>query len=223
MNNEIKTDNFTISDSSPAYIIAEIGINHNGQYDLAKKLIIESARAGANAVKFQKRDANSIMIKEKINSNPIGYLSKNVDDISTDQPDYGNWSYPDIRLELTDDNYRNLQKVASEEGVDFFASPWDEKSLDFLVDLNVPLLKIASVEIKNYQFLEKISNCDIPLILSTGTADEKEVETAFELLSKKSKDIILLQCTSAYPSKFSEIDLRVIDTFKKKYNCLVGF
>ena len=124
---------------------------------LAKKLIIESARAGANAVKFQKRDANSIMIKEKINSNPIGYLSKNVDDISTDQPDYGNWSYPDIRLELTDDNYRNLQKVASEEGVDFFASPWDEKSLDFLVDLNVPLLKIASVEIKNYQFLEKIS------------------------------------------------------------------
>ena len=223
MSTEIKIDNFIISENSQTYIIAEIGINHNGQYELAKELIIESAKAGANAVKFQKRDANSIMIKENINPNPIGYLSKKVDDISTDQPDYGNWSYPDVRLELTDDEYRKLQKVAYEEGVDFFASPWDEKSLDFLIELKVPLLKIASVEIKNYQFLEKLSKSNIPLILSTGTADEKEVDTAFKLLKKNSKDIILLQCTSAYPSKFEEIDLRVIDTFKKKYNCLVGF
>lgn len=223
MSKEIKTNNFTISENSPAYIIAEIGINHNGQYELAKQLIIESAKAGANAVKFQKRDANSIMVQENINHNPVGYLSKKVDDISTDQPDYGNWSYPDIRLELTNDDYRNLQKVANDEGVDFFASPWDEKSLDFLIDLKVPLLKIASVEIKNYQFLEKISKCKIPLILSTGTADELEVDKAFKLLSKNSKNVILLQCTSAYPSKFNEIDLKVINTFKKQYNCLVGF
>ena len=119
MNKEIKTDNFTISENSPAYIIAEIGINYNGQYELAKQLIIESAKAGANAVKFQKRDANSIMIKENINPNPIGYLSKKVDDISTDQPDYGSWSYPDIRLELTENDYKKLQKVARDEGVDF--------------------------------------------------------------------------------------------------------
>ena len=101
MNKEIKTDNFIISENSPAYIIAEIGINHNGQYELAKQLIIESAKAGANAVKFQKRDANSIMIKENINPNPIGYLSKKVDDISTDQPDYGS----------------NLKKVADHLGI----------------------------------------------------------------------------------------------------------
>ena len=223
MSKKIKTDNFIISENSPAYIIAEIGINHNGQYELAKQLIIESAKAGANAVKFQKRDANSIMIKENINPNPIGYLSKKIDDISTGQPDYGSWSYPDIRLELTENDYKKLQKVARDAGVDFFASPWDEKSLNFLIELKVPLIKIASVEIKNYQFLEKLSKSDIPLILSTGTANEKEVDAAFKLLKKNSNNIILLQCTSAYPSKFEEIDLNVINTFKKQYNCIVGF
>jgi N,N'-diacetyllegionaminate synthase len=223
MNKIIKTDNFLISENSQTYIIAEIGINHNGQYKLAEQLIIESAKAGANAVKFQKRDAKSIMVKEKINSNPIGYLSKRVDDISTDQPDYGNWSYPDIRLELSENEYRKLQNVARDEGVDFFASPWDQKSLEFLVEIKVPLIKIPSVEIKNYQFLEKLSKSKIPLILSTGTADEKEVDKAYKLISKNTSDIILLQCTSAYPSKFEEIDLKVIETFKKKYNCLVGF
>ena len=75
------------------------------------------------------------MIKEKINLNPVGYLSKNEKNISKDQPDYGNWSYPDIRLELTDNDYYKLQKVAKNEGVDFFASPWDEKSLKLLIEL----------------------------------------------------------------------------------------
>ena len=92
-----------------------------------------------------------------------------------------------------------------------------------MIELKVPLIKIASVEIKNYQFLEKLSKSDIPLILSTGTADEKEVDAAFKLLKKNSNNIILLQCTSAYPSKFEEIDLNVINTFKKQYNCIVGF
>ena len=149
MKKKIETHNFTISEDRPTYVIAEIGINHNGKFDLAEKLIVKSAKAGVNAVKFQKRDANSIMIKEKINPNPVGYLSKNEKNISKDQPDYGNWSYPDIRLELTDNEYYKLQKVAKNEGVDFFASPWDEKSLKFLIELKVPIIKIPSVEIKN--------------------------------------------------------------------------
>ena len=133
MNKQIKTDNFSIGKGTKTYVIAEIGINHNGKYDLAEKLIVESAKAGVNAVKFQKRDASSIMIKKNINKNPIGYLSSNENDISKEQPKYGSWSYPDIRLELSEDEYYKLQKVAKNEGVDFFASPWDEKSLDFLV------------------------------------------------------------------------------------------
>jgi N,N'-diacetyllegionaminate synthase len=223
MNKEIKTKNFEISENSPTYIIAEIGINHNGKFNLAEKLIVESAKAGVNGVKFQKRDASSIMIKQKINLSPVGYLSSDENDISTDQPEYGNWSYPDIRLELKDEDYIKLQKVADNEGVDFFASPWDEKSLNFLKEINVPIIKIPSVEIKNFELLEKYSKCGKPLILSTGTATQSDIDAALKVLKDNTNNIILLQCTSSYPSKFNEIDLKVINSFKNKYGCLVGF
>ena len=223
MNKEIKTKNFEISENSPTYIIAEIGINHNGKFNLAEKLIVESAKAGVNGVKFQKRDASSIMIKKKINLSPVGYLSSDEKDISTDQPEYGNWSYPDIRLELKDEDYIKLQKVADNEGVDFFASPWDEKSLNFLKEINVPIIKIPSVEIKNFELLEKYSKCGKPIILSTGTATQSDIDAALKILKENTNNIILLQCTSSYPSKFNEIDLKVINTFKNKYGCLVGF
>ena len=219
----IKTKNRTINNTSPTYIIAEIGINHNGRYDLAEKLIIESAKAGVDAVKFQKRDAKSIMIEKNINSNPKGYLSKNENDISIDQPEYGSWSYPDTRLELSEEDYIKLKDVAENLNVDFFASPWDQKSLEFLIKIGISIVKIPSVEITNYDYLEKFSKIDIPIILSTGTANEEEVDKALNLLSKNNNKIILLQCTSAYPSKFEEIDLNVIQTYKEKYKCLVGF
>ena len=223
MEKTIKTTKRVISATSPTYIIAEIGINHNGRFDLAKKLIIESAKAGVDAVKFQKRDANSIMIKKNINVNPKGYLSENEKDISTDQPEYGSWSYPDTRLELSEDDYKKLKIVAEDTNVDFFASPWDEKSLDFLISLGISILKIPSVEIKNYEFLEKFSKTNLPIILSTGTANEDEVDFALKLLTKDNQKVILLQCTSAYPSKFEEIDLKVIKSFQSKYNCIVGY
>ena len=180
----IKTKNRTINNTSPTYIIAEIGINHNGRYDLAEKLIIESAKAGVDAVKFQKRDAKSIMIEKNINSNPKGYLSKNENDISIDQPEYGSWSYPDTRLELSEEDYIKLKDVAENLNVDFFASPWDQKSLEFLIKIGISIVKIPSVEITNYDYLEKFSKIDIPIILSTGTANEEEVDKALNLLSK---------------------------------------
>jgi len=223
METNIKTSNKTISEKSATYIIAEIGINHNGSYDLAEKLIIESAKAGVDAVKFQKRDAKSIMINKNINPNPKGYLSKNETDISTDQPEYGSWSYPDTRLELSEQDYKKLKKVADKLNVDFFASPWDEKSLNFLIELGISIIKIPSVEITNYDYLEKFANTKLPIILSTGTANEEEVDKALKLLSKNNNKIILLQCTSSYPSKFEEIDLNVIQSYKEKYKCIVGF
>ena len=147
---EIVVGDRIIGNHHPTYIIAEIGINHNGSMDIAKQLIIESAKAGVDAVKFQKRNASSIMIENKINSDPIGYLSKSVDDISTDQPEYGSWSYPDLRVELSKENFKDLQKISKDNNVEFFASPWDEESLDFLLELNLNILKIPSVEITNY-------------------------------------------------------------------------
>mgnify|MGYP001372744346 CR=1 FL=1 len=212
-----------IGGDSPTYIIAEIGINHNGRFDIAKKLIEESAKAGVDAVKFQKRDAESIMIKKNINKDPIGYLSKNENDISSEQPKYGSWSYPDLRVELSDDDYIELQKISFKNGVDFFASPWDEKSLEFLINIDVPIIKIPSVEIKNLSFLEKCSQSDTPIILSTGTATQKDVDQALDILKSNNDSVILLQCTSAYPSKLDEIDLNVINTFIEKYSCPIGF
>ncbi len=212
-----------IGGNSGTYIIAEIGINHNGSFDIAKKLIIESAKAGVDAVKFQKRDAGEIMISSKINQNPIGYLSKNENDISKEQPKYGSWSYPDLRVELSEKDFIELQKISKNEGVDFFASPWDEKSLNFLVQINVPVIKIPSVEIKNLNFIEKCSQQKKPIILSTGTANQEDVDKALSILKKNCNEIILLQCTSSYPSKFNEIDLNVINTFKNKYKIPIGF
>jgi len=222
-NNEIKVGNCYIGNNHPTYIIAEIGINHNGSMEIAKQLIEESARAGVDAVKFQKRTASSIMIKENINDNPIGYLSKSIDDISTDQPKYGSWSYPDSRVELSEENFRDLQQFSKKHNVEFFASPWDEESLDFLLELNLNILKIPSVEITNYEFLEKFSKTNLPIILSTGTALMKDIDKALEILSEGDSEIMILQCTSAYPSKFEEIDLNVINTFKDKYENVIGY
>ena len=220
---EIKISDRIIGNNHPTYVIAEIGINHNGNMEIAKQLIEESAKAGVDAVKFQKRNASSIMIKDNINVNPIGYLSQSVNDISTDQPAYGSWSYPDSRVELSEENFRELQKFSKEHNVEFFASPWDEESLDFLLELNLNILKIPSVEITNYEFLEKFSKTNLPIILSTGTALIDDIDKALDILSKGGSEIMILQCTSAYPSKFAEIDLNVIKTFKEKYENVIGY
>lgn len=212
-----------IGEGQPAYIIAEVGINHNGSFDLAKELIEKSVEAGADAVKFQKRDAQSIMIKSKINQNPVGRLSKSAQDIPEDAPEFGNWSYPDIRLELTDDNYRELKEFSDKLNIDFSASPWDEKSTDFLVSLGVNFIKIPSPEIKNYSYLEYVAKTNLPLIMSTGTANIEELDRAVSIVKKYNSQLCLLQCTSAYPSKFEEIDLNVIKTLRERYGVPVGY
>lgn len=220
---EITVNNKIIGHNRPTYIIAEIGINHNGSMEIAKQLISESAKAGVDAVKFQKRTAKSIMVENNINKNPIGYLSKSVNDISTDQPKYGSWSYPDLRVELSEDNFKELQQYSQNLNVEFFASPWDEESLDFLLSIKVNLLKIPSVEITNHQFLEKFSKTNLPIILSTGTANMENIDKALEILSRGNSEIMLLQCTSAYPSVYNEIDLNVISTFLEKYDNIIGY
>ena len=212
-----------IGKGQPTYVIAEIGINHNGRLNLARELVERSVEAGADAVKFQKRDAASMMIASKINQNPVGRLSKATDDILEGAPEFGNWSYPDIRLELSDENYYELKKLADKLNVDFFASSWDNKSTDFLVNLGVQLLKIPSVEIKNPSYLEYVAKTKLPIIMSTGTADIHEVDRAVSIIRQYNPELCLLQCTSAYPSRFDQIDLRVIETLRDRYHLPVGY
>lgn len=212
-----------IGNGQPAYVIAEIGINHNGRLNLAKEFIRRSAEAGADAVKFQKRDARSIMIASRINPHPVGRLSKSASDIATGAPSFGNWSYPDLRLELSERDYRELKKLADKLRIDFVASPWDEKSTDFLVGLGVKFLKIPGVEIKNPSYLEYVAKKKLPLIMSTGTANITDVDRAVALVRKYNARLCLLQCTSAYPSRFDQIDLRVMRTLRDRYHLPVGY
>lgn len=219
----IKLRSRTIGKGHPTYIVAEIGINHNGSFDLAKQLVEESARAGADAVKFQKRDAPSIMVADRINKNPIGRLSQRPDDIVEEGPAFGQWSYPDIRLELPDEAWYELKSFSEDVGVDFFASPWDGPSVEFLVKLGVELLKVPSVELRNREFLEDIADARLPLIVSTGTSTIHDVDRAMRILRDKDAQVCLLQCTSAYPSKMEEIDLNVIKTLEERYDVPVGY
>ena len=212
-----------IGKDHPTYVIAEIGINHNGRLNLAKELIERSADAGVDAVKFQKRDAASIMIASKINQHPVGRLSQTADDIVHGVPEFGNWSYPDTRLELSDKDYYELKEFADKLNVDFVASPWDDKSTDFLITLGVEFIKIPSIEIKNPAYLDYVAKTKLPLIMSTGMADIHEVDRAVSVIKKHHSMICLLQCTSAYPSKFNEIDLRVIQTLRDRFNLPIGY
>lgn len=221
--NEIVLKRRRIGKGHPTYVIAEIGINHNGSVTLAKELIEKSARAGVDAVKLQKRDADSIMIKSHLNANPVGRLSQSANDIVEGGPAFGNWSYPDIRLELKDEAYPVLKKFSDDLGVDFFASPWDKKSIDFLVDLGVEILKAPSVEIRNPVYINDIARAGLPIILSTGTATQADVDRAVAQITKINPKLIVLQCTSAYPSVMTEIDLHVIQTFRDRYHLPIGF
>ena len=137
---------------SHPYIIAEIGINHNGYLSLAKKLMYESKKAGADAVKFQKRDISDLV---NINLSPgtaNGYLSKNANDIRKEKTKFGSWVYPDIRLELTEKDYFQIKNYAKKLKIDLIITPWDEKSMIFTLQLLLVVLP-GLLEQKQYRFL----------------------------------------------------------------------
>ena len=137
---------------SKPYIIAEIGINHNGRYSLAKKLIISSKKAGADAVKFQKRDLSDIV---NYNTSPgvsNGYLSKDENDIRKKNTKFGSWVYPDQRLELSEKDYLKIKKLTKKIGIDLIITPWDEKSVKFVKKIGIKFFKIASIDANNYHF-----------------------------------------------------------------------
>lgn len=212
-----------VGDNQPCYIIAEIGINHNGSLSLAKEMIEKSAQAGADAVKFQKRHAPSMMVSSGINRNPVGRLSVSAGDILEGAPSFGSWSYPDLRLELLDDDYYRLKELADSLNVEFIVSPWDDHSTDFIVAMGVRVIKIPSVEIRNPMYLKYVAQFGLPLIMSTGTADDRDVERAVATVMMHNHSLCLLQCTSSYPSRFDEIDLRVIATLRARYQLPTGY
>jgi N-acetylneuraminate synthase len=197
-----------VGDGHPCYLIAEIGINHNGDVEIAKKLIELADAVGCNAVKFQKRTVDVVYTPEelaKARENPFG-------------PTNGHLKRG---LEFGLEQYIEIDRYCKELGIRWFASCWDEESVDFIDKFDPPCYKVASASLTDDCLLRHHRTKGRPIILSTGMSTLEQVDHAVDVLGKK--DLILLQTTSTYPSEYHEIDLRVIPEFRKRYGVPVGY
>ncbi|NOZ07797.1 MAG: N-acetylneuraminate synthase [FCB group bacterium] len=209
----IKIGDRIIGDDHPALVIAEIGINHQGDIEIAKQLIQQAQICGADAVKFQKRTISRILTRAGL-------------DALYDNPNSFGRTYEEhkIALELSERDYAELQQLANDLGLMFIASGWDEQSIDFLDELGVPFFKMASADLTNHPLLEYTAKKGKAMVLSTGMADLTMVREAYALVSEYSDQIAILQCTSTYPSSFEEINLNVIKTYLEEFpNAVIGY
>lgn len=211
--NQIKIGNKIIGEGAPAFFIAEVGNNHNGDYFLAKRTIEEAVNAGANAVKLQKRFINEVFNKEMR------------DKPQTKDQILGK-TYGEYRqaMELDFDEFVKLKKVAADLGTIFFASPFDFKSVDFLNQVGVDLYKIASFDVTNIPLLEYVAKKGKPMILSTGMSAIEEVDEAVETILKYNNQLVILHCVSVYPSTDERLNLLTMPFLKERYAPLpVGY
>jgi len=194
------------------YFIAEVGINHNGSLDIAKKIIQMASVHGANAIKFQKRDPKKLWSTE--------YLNRSyTNDFSFGQT-YGEHK---AFIEFDNEQFFELKKFADKYNIDFLVSAFDIDNLKFVVEeLNIPAIKIASPFVTHIPYLKEASHYDLPIFLSTGMHYIEEIDKAVEIL-KKNDNFVLMQCTSAYPLYNADINIRVLETYKKRYNCNIGY
>ena len=208
MKKEIKIGDKMVGDGHPCYLIGEIGINHNGNMDIAKSLITVAKNAGWNAVKFQKRTIDIVYTAEELakpRENPFG-------------PTNG-----DLKrgLEFGLEQYQKIDEFCREMEIPWLASPWDEPSVDFLEKFPVPCYKIASASLTDDSLLRRVRATGKPILLSTGMSTYPEVDHAVDVLGKE--NIILIHTCSCYPSHYNELNLRVIPELRKRYGVLVGY
>lgn len=210
----IRIGNRIIGDGQPVFIVAEIGVNHNGDPLLAEKLIRAAKAAGADAVKFQTFKAEDLVAA---NTPKDEYMKK---ETGSSESMYGMFK----RLELPQDSYRSLKDLAESMGLIFFSSPFSESAVDFLFNLGVKVFKIASAEITNLPLLRYIGRKGLPVILSTGMSNMDEVKTAVKTLEAGGcKDIILLHATISHPAKKEDLNLRAIGALKDEFKFPVGY
>lgn len=201
---------FEISEDSDAYVIAEIGHNHQGSVEQCKKLFDVAKLCGANAVKLQKRDNRALFTKEMYDS---PYHSENAF-----APTYG--AHREF-LEFGRDEYVELKNYASQLGITFFSTAFDLSSADFLADLDMPAYKIASGDVNNTPLLKRVAKLGKPMIVSSGGASMADVQLAYDTIMPINPQLCIMHCTSGYPPAYEELNLRVIDTFRKAFPDLV--
>ena len=209
MTNKVSVGEKFIGEGAPVYIIAEIGINHNGDIEIAKQLMDVAVETGCDAVKFQKRTPE-ICVPEEQKSIPR-------------ETPWGSMTYFEYkkRIEFEQSEFEQIDAYAKKIGIDWFASPWDVPSVDFLESFNVPCQKIASACLTDSELLSAVNKTKTTTILSTGMSSMPEIDKAVDLLNNV--PLAIAQATSTYPAEASELNLRAIQTFAEKYKVPVGY
>ena len=200
-------------DQNRCFVIAEAGVNHNGDLDIAKKLIDKAVEAGADAVKFQTFKAEELVTKEA----PKAQYQK----ITTGD---GNQYEMLKKLELSESDYAVLKKYCEKKGILFLSTPFDFESVDILEKLDIPLYKVSSGDLTNLPLLKYIAKKHKPIILSTGMANLAEVEEAVHAIYEEGNEqIVLLHCTSNYPTAYEDVNLKAMLTLKEAFKLTVGY
>lgn len=203
-----------ISEDAPVFIIAEAGVNHNGSIVLAKQLIDIAAKAHADAVKFQTFIAEEVVSTDA----PKAEYQKQTTDASESQLDMIK------KLELSKEDHQELMDYAKQKNIMFLSTPFDNRSVDLLVELGVSLIKISSGEITNHPFLKYIAKKGLPIILSTGMSTLEEVAEAVSvIIAAGCKDLTLLHCTSNYPARAEDCNLLAMKTIADAFDVPVGY
>lgn len=210
---QIKIANKIISDDSDCFIIAEIGQNHQGDIETCMRLFEMARFCGVDAVKIQKRHNRCL------------YTKKHFDTPYNSEHAFGStYGLHRQALEFNKKEFKKLKRYAEKLGLVFFATAWDFKSADFLFDLGVDVFKIASADIHSIPLLEYVARLKKPMIVSTGTANFDDVVRAHEKIVKINKKLILMQCSAVYPAPAPLLNMKVIETFRKKFpETVIGF
>lgn len=198
-----------VGEGHPVYVVAEIGINHNGDLALAKDLVAAAARAGCDAVKFQKRTPELCVPVEQR-------------DVVRETP-WGRMTYLDYRyrVEFGLAEYEEIDRCCRALGIDWFASCWDEPSVDFMERFQPPAYKIQSAAVTDLPLLDRLRETGRPLVLSTGMSEMDEIHAAVARLG--AHDLVICHSTSAYPCPIGQLNLRMIPTLERLFGCPVGY
>ncbi|MDP9342172.1 MAG: N-acetylneuraminate synthase family protein [Actinomycetota bacterium] len=209
MSTPVRIGDRLVGDGHPVYVVAEIGINHNGDLGLAKRLIDVAATAGCDAVKFQKRDPETCVPpdqRDRMRDTPWGYMS------------YLDYRY---RVEFGEDEYREIARHATEREVDWFVSCWDEPSVDFMEPFGPIAYKVPSASLTDHGLLKYMVATGRPLILSTGMSTMEEIRAAVEVVGRDR--LVLAHSTSTYPCPPDELNLRMLLTLRAEFGLPIGY
>jgi N-acetylneuraminate synthase len=197
-----------VGDGQPCYLVAEIGINHNGDLEIARKLIELAAKFGFDAVKFQKRTVDVVYTADELakpRESPFGTTNGDLK----------------RRLEFGEREYAAINDYCRTLGVEWFASCWDERSVDFIEKFNPPAYKIASASLTDDALLQHTRKTGKPIILSTGMSTQAQIDHAVKVLGKDK--LIILHATSTYPANYDELNLKAIPALREKFGVPVGY